>query len=107
MLHCKCETNITEDIRKSLGLSADIPLYKGLGCSACGYTGYRGRTGIYEVLPISDNLRSLINRKAYAAEIRNAALDEGLVVLRDNALAKLTDGVTSVDEILREISVLT
>lgn len=104
--HCKCETDVTEDIRKSLGLQADIPFYKGLGCSACGYTGYRGRTGIFEVLPISDNLRSLINRKAYAAEIRNAAIDEGLVVLRDNAIAKLADGVTTVDEILREISVL-
>ncbi|MBN1575030.1 MAG: type II/IV secretion system protein [Chitinispirillaceae bacterium] len=104
--HCKCETTVTEEIRKSLGLAAGIHLYKGLGCSACGYTGYRGRTGIYEVFPISDHIRSLINDKAYAAALRAAALDEGMILLRDHALAKLVDGVTSAEEILREISVL-
>ncbi len=103
---CKCETQVSEETRKNLGVSADQPLYKGIGCSACGYTGYRGRTGIFEVLPISENLRSFINKKAYASEIRNAALDEGLVTLRENALAKLTDGITTAEEVLREISVL-
>jgi type IV pilus assembly protein PilB len=105
--HCKCEKTVSEDTRKNFGVLPGLPLFKGLGCSACGYTGYRGRTGIYEVLPITDNLRSLINRKAYATQIRDAALDEGLVTLRENALAKLTDGVTTVEEVLREIAVLT
>jgi type IV pilus assembly protein PilB len=104
--HCKCATTVAEDIRRSLGLDAGIQLYKGLGCSACGYTGYRGRTGIYEVFPITDHIRSLINGKTYAAALRAAAIDEGMVLLRDHALAKLADGVTSVEEILREISVL-
>jgi len=102
--HCKCETNVSNDIKKSLGLAAGVPLYKGLGCSVCGYTGYRGRIGIFEVLPVSDNIRKLINEKAYAAEIRDAALKEGLVVLKDNALSRLVDGVTSVEGVLREIS---
>jgi type IV pilus assembly protein PilB len=105
-VNCKCEANVPEEIRKSLGLQKDIVLYKGLGCSACGYTGYRGRTGLYEVLPISDNIRSLINKKTYTSEIRNAALGEGLVLLRDHALSRLTDGVTSAEEVLREVSVL-
>lgn len=105
--HCKCETTVTEDIRKSLGIAPAIPLYKGLGCKACGYTGYRGRTGIFELLPITDTLRSLINDKAYAATIRNAAVDEGMILLAENARALLTDGITSPEEILREISVLT
>lgn len=104
--HCKCETTVTEDIRKTLGLASGVSLYKGLGCSACGYTGYRGRTGIYEVLPVTDHIRSLINEKAYAASIRAAAVEAGMVQLRDHALAKLVDGVTSAEEILREISVL-
>jgi type IV pilus assembly protein PilB len=104
--HCKCETTVTDDIRKSLGLAFDIPLYKGLGCSSCGYTGYRGRTGIYEVLPITDTLRSLINGKAYAASIRDAAIGEGMILLRDSARATLADGIASPEEILREISVL-
>jgi type II secretory ATPase GspE/PulE/Tfp pilus assembly ATPase PilB-like protein len=51
-------------------------------------------------------LRQLINKKTYASEIRNAALGEGLVLLKDHALSKLTDGITSVEEVLREVSVL-
>jgi type IV pilus assembly protein PilB len=104
--HCKCATTVADDIRKSLGLAPDIPLYKGLGCPACGFTGYRGRTGIFEVLPITDTLRSLINKKAYAASLRAAAIDEGLSLLGDDARAILVDGSTSPEEILREISVL-
>jgi type IV pilus assembly protein PilB len=105
--HCKCETSVPEDIRKNFGLQKELVLYKGLGCSACGYTGYRGRTGLYEVMPISDTLRALINNKTYASEIRNAATKEGLVLLRDHALSQLTDGITSAEEVLREVSVLT
>lgn len=104
--HCKCEITVSEDIKRSLGLSADIPLYKGVGCSACGYTGYKGRTGIFEVLPVSDQIRSMINRKAYAAEIRAAALDEGMITLREHALSKLTDGQTTLEEVLREVAVV-
>lgn len=104
--HCKCEAVVPDDTRKNLGISADQPLYKGIGCSACSYTGYRGRTGIFEVLPISEDLRSLINKKAYASEIRNAALSEGLVTLRENAISKLVDGTTTAEEVLREVSVL-
>ena len=104
--HCKCEAVVPDDTRKNLGISADLPLYKGIGCSSCSYTGYRGRTGIFEVLPISEDLRSLINKKAYASEIRNTALNEGLVTLRENALSKLADGITTAEEVLREVSVL-
>jgi type IV pilus assembly protein PilB len=105
-VNCKCEATVSDDIKAGLGLQKGVVLYKGLGCSACGYTGYRGRTGIFEVLPISDSLRSLINTKPPASEVRNLALKEGLVLLRDHALSKLTDGITSVEEVLREVSVL-
>jgi type IV pilus assembly protein PilB len=105
-VNCKCETTVSDDIRKQLGLHGTTVLYKGLGCSACGYTGYRGRTGIYEVLPVGDSLRALINKKTYATELRTAALNEGLVLLRDHALSKLADGITSHEEVLREIAVL-
>jgi type IV pilus assembly protein PilB len=104
--YCKCEATISNDIRKSLGLNDTIPLFKGLGCSQCGYTGYKGRTGIFEVLPVSDPIRSLINSKAYATELRNAALSEGMITLRENALAKLTDGQTTLEEVLREVAVM-
>jgi type IV pilus assembly protein PilB len=105
--HCKCEDTVSNDIKKSIGLSTDVPIFKGLGCSACGHTGYRGRTGIFEVLPISEEIRRLINNKSYASDIRDQAVKEGLVSLRDSALSKLTDGITSLEEVMREISVIT
>ncbi len=102
--HCTCEEDVPDSVKKTVGLPPETPVYKGLGCSACGHTGYRGRTGIFEVLPISDTIRSLIKEKAYASEIRNQAITEGLVSLRDNALLKLREGLTSLEEILREVS---
>jgi type IV pilus assembly protein PilB len=105
--HCKCENNsVTDEVRKSLGLPDSTVIYKGLGCSMCGYTGYKGRTGLFEVLPISDSVRQLINKKAYATEIRELAISEGMTVLRDNALRLLVDGITSIEEVQREVSVL-
>jgi type IV pilus assembly protein PilB len=105
--HCKCEDTVPEQIKESIGLPAEAKVYKGLGCSACGRTGYKGRTGVFEVLPISEPIRKLIKEKSYASELRNQALQEGLVSLRDNALLKLREGITSLEEVLREISVLT
>jgi type IV pilus assembly protein PilB len=104
--HCKCEENVSEDIKKELGLQPETRLYKGLGCSYCGHTGYKGRIGIFEVLPISDAIRKQINQKAYSDEIRNQAVKEGLVSLRQNALALLASATTSLEEVVREISVV-
>jgi type II secretory ATPase GspE/PulE/Tfp pilus assembly ATPase PilB-like protein len=104
--HCKCEEQVPENIRQNIGLASSTRVFKGLGCSACGYTGYQGRTGIFEVLPISEQIRSLIKEKAYASEIRNQAIQDGLISLRDHALTKLQQGVTSFEEVLREVSVL-
>jgi type IV pilus assembly protein PilB len=104
--HCKFEEKIPNDIRTGIGFHGGIPVYKGLGCSACGHTGYKGRTGIFEVLPISEEIRRLINSKAYASDIRNRGIKEGLVTLRESALSKLTDGITSLEEVMREIAVI-
>jgi len=105
--HCKCEnTNASIETKKALGLSGDTVIYKGLGCANCGYTGYKGRTGLFEVMPVTDTIRVLINKKAYSSELREAAIKEGMVVLRDNALSALVDGVTSLEEVQREISVI-
>jgi len=104
--HCKCEDDVSDDIKQELGIQSSAKIYKGLGCSNCGYTGYKGRTGIFEVMPISDTIRRMINEKAYAAEIKKQAVKEGLVSLRDDALSKLLDGNTSLEEVMREISLI-
>jgi type IV pilus assembly protein PilB len=103
---CKCEESVPAEIRKSIGLPEDGVVYKGVGCSSCGYTGYKGRIGIFEVMPITETIRQLINKKASVADIRNQALSEGLVMLRDDALSKLLDGMTTIEEISRETAVI-
>jgi general secretion pathway protein E len=74
---------------------------RGLGCGACAGTGYRGRTGIYELLPMSETLRSRVVQRAPLAELRAIAQDEGMASLRAAAWAKACEGVTTIDEVLR------
>ncbi len=76
-------------------------LYRGSGCDECRGTGYRGRTGIYELFPISEDARSLILRRAPTRDIRRSALEAGMVTLRLDGWAKACAGVTTIEEVLR------
>jgi len=79
-----------------------MPLFRGTGCEACRGTGYRGRTGIYELLVIDEDVRGLILRKAPAGEIRRQAIEHGgLVTLREDGWVKAQEGITTVEELLR------
>src|SRR5262249_6958085 len=78
-----------------------LMFYRGKGCQACSFTGMKGRVAIYEVMPISHEIRDLILRNAPTAEIREVAQSQGMKSLRQNALQKVLDGVTTVDEVLR------
>jgi len=78
-----------------------VKLYRGEGCEACRKTGYKGRVGIYELFTITEEIRSLILRKASTGEIRPVAMEQGMVTLREDAWAKARAGQTTVDEILR------
>jgi type IV pilus assembly protein PilB len=82
------------------GLGA-VQFYKGKGCHTCSFTGMKGRVAIYEVMPITDELREMILRNAPTAEIRELALSQGMKTLRQNALQKVLDGVTTIEEVLR------
>ncbi len=75
--------------------------YKGKGCQTCNFTGMKGRVAIYEVMPITTELRDLMLRNATTAEIRDTACSQGMKTLRQNALQKVVDGVTTVEEVLR------
>ena len=81
--------------------AAGVELFHGKGCDDCRGTGYRGRTGIYELFRITEDARSLIVRKAPAGEIRRLAVAQGMVTLREDAWAKAGAGLTTVQEILR------
>ncbi len=76
-------------------------LFQGRGCGECRGTGYRGRSGIYELFTVSEEVRSLILRKAPTGEIRRYATDHGMVTLRGDGWAKARAGLTTVAEVLR------
>jgi general secretion pathway protein E len=78
-----------------------IKLYRGKGCANCRGTGYFGRTAIYEALPYSRALRNLTTQHTDLALLRDAAFKENLVTLRDNAIRKLLDGITTFEEVMR------
>jgi len=78
-----------------------VNFYKGKGCQTCNFTGMKGRVAIYEVMPVTTELRDLMLRNATTAEIRDTACSQGMKTLRQNALQKVVDGVTTVEEVLR------
>jgi type IV pilus assembly protein PilB len=75
---------------------------KGAGCDKCNSTGYKGRVGLYEVMDISDDLRELVLVGASALELRRKAVEGGMITLRQSGLRKIKDGMTSLEEVLRE-----
>jgi type IV pilus assembly protein PilB len=81
--------------------SDPVTLYKGKGCHTCSFTGMKGRVAVYEVMPITAEVRELILRNAPTGEIRQVAEAQGMRSLRQNGLLKVTDGVTTVEEIIR------
>lgn len=87
-----------------LGLPLTTPrptFYRGAGCASCSQTGYRGRTGIYELLLMDDDIRRLIGAKADSAAIKQAAIAKGMVPLKQEGAIKVTQGVTTTEEVMR------
>ena len=92
-------------IQRALGLE-DIDLgqarfYEGKGCEKCFHTGYRGRTGIYELMLITDPVQELIYKRESAGKIKKLALDSGMKTLRMDGARKVLKGITTVAEVLR------
>jgi type IV pilus assembly protein PilB len=103
---CREEYEPGEDVRKRAGMAGDTsPVYHGRGCAACGGTGFSGRTGIYEIFRPTNAIRKLINDRASEADLRYAARQGGMVLLREDALEKIRAGITSPDEVLRVVQV--
>src|ERR1044072_1169057 len=79
-----------------------VKTYKGKGCATCNETGYKGRIGLYEVMEITDEIRELILIGASSLELRKKAMEDGMITLRGSGLQKIRDGVTTIEEVLRE-----
>ena len=101
--HCAVLQKMTAREKELLGLEveSDIDFYRGEGCEHCAKTGYRGRIGIYELLMIDDTIRKLIMEGANANDIFREGIRQGMRTLRQDALLKLRQGVTTPEEILR------
>jgi type IV pilus assembly protein PilB len=101
--HCKRRVMLSTDALAGAGFNAafDLEAYEPVGCPRCGHTGYRGRTGLYEVMPMSDTLRGMTVERASGDALRRQALEEGLRMVRDDGLEKVRLGVTSITEVAR------
>jgi len=102
---CKVPVEAHEDDLVPYGYVAQgvgrLTLYQGRGCATCNYSGMKGRVAIYEVMPITDELRHLILKDASSAEIRETAERQGMRTLRQAGLAKVIEGTTTTQEVLR------
>jgi general secretion pathway protein E len=102
--HCAVSVDLTPALRLRYGVPADAKpgsVKRGLGCSHCRHTGYRGRRAVTEMLMLDDEMRDLIASKAPMGRIRQAAVANGMVLLRDAALAAVLAGQTTYEEIER------
>lgn len=104
--NCKTPVMVPREAIVEAGIDPErfkeITFYEGTGCSKCNQTGYKGRTGIYEVMQIDDEMRGLIEGDANSVELEKAALRKGMINLREAALRKLERGLTTFDEVIRE-----
>jgi type IV pilus assembly protein PilB len=104
---CEMYTPTIDDLIKArispeVAAAADgAVLYRKKGCPRCGQTGYKGRIGVFQLLVMSENLESLAARKAGREELEQAAIEEGMRTLWDDGLAKVTAGLTSIEELAR------
>ena len=103
---CKQDHPTPPEALIEVGFSSEeaktIKTYKGKGCATCNNTGYKGRIGLYEVMEITDELRELILIGASALELRKKAIDDGMISLRESGLFKIREGVTTLEEVVRE-----
>ncbi len=101
--HCKKPVSYPDSYLVESGLDPalwrDVPFYEGAGCFECGGTGFRGRSAIHELLDLSERIREMILSRRPASEIRRAAREEGMTFLRESALAKAREGITTLREI--------
>jgi type IV pilus assembly protein PilB len=107
---CKEEVDDQVEALMSLGVPESevrkIRTYRGKGCKNCNQTGYKGRTGLFEVLEVTSKIQDLILAQAGPNEIRRAARIQGMLTLREVGLVKIAKGITTVDEVVRETALV-
>lgn len=105
-VECRSEFDPSDELLMELQLPIEqarqYSFYYGRGCERCNNSGYKGRTGIYELLTMNDDVRDLVSTSASVDEIRNTARSQGMTTLREAGLKLIFDGVSTIDEVVRE-----
>lgn len=103
--HCRIPSRPEPHVLEEMGIDPHegLPeeIYEARGCEKCAHTGYRGRTGIYELLPVTDDIKNLILKKSDAGAIKRKAVENAMKTLRQDGWEKVKRGITSVSEVLR------
>jgi general secretion pathway protein E len=102
--HCAEDVELTEEQAFALRIPGArgrrLKIKQGRGCVKCRYTGYLGRTGLFEVMPITPRIQRLINERASTQEIKREALNDGMLTLREYGIKKIANGLTTIEEVL-------
>jgi len=103
---CREEVPLPPQAKIEAGYSAEesrtVKMFKGRGCTVCNGTGYKGRTGLYEVMEVDDDIRELVLIGASAVELKKKAIERGMITLRRSGLVKISQGLTTLEEVARE-----
>jgi type IV pilus assembly protein PilB len=104
-MDCREPIKVHPQLLIDLGIPPDevksFPVYKGKGCPICNNTGYKGRIGLYEVMPMKEEIKELVLSRASTSEIKKEAMRLGMKTLRQSGIMKIKDGVTTIEEVLR------
>jgi type IV pilus assembly protein PilB len=104
--NCKEPHDVPQQALTTIGFEKNevkaLQLFRGRGCDTCSGTGYKGRVGLYEAMEIDDDIRELILSGGSAYELREKALENGMISLRESGLQKIRDGVSTLEEVMRE-----
>ena len=101
---CKTPVKIPESAFKDFNLPGkekETRVYNGKGCPACKFSGYRGRTGIYEIIPMNETIREMVIQKASSQQIKKKAVEMGMRTLRQDGWLKIAGGLTTIEEVMR------
>ncbi len=103
---CRDRHNLTPEALQDIGFTEEeskkAKVYKPVGCNECHNTGYNGRTALFEVMQVTDEIKDLILSRAHSRQIKNKAIEQSMITLRRSGLIKIKAGITSVEEVLRE-----
>ena len=104
--NCRSETSYLPEVLKAARIpdeqAAGMSFFRGEGCDSCNGSGYSGRQGLYEVMPMTAELRRMVLQGASSDDLKRTAVEEGMITLRDDGLLKVSKGITTLEEVLKE-----